>query len=377
MSNNTNITSRILTGATVVALIFALNVSGALAGFWRTLDGITANGVPNPMEFLFGYGTDGTSFGYGYGYGYGYGDFNAGTGPEVGGGIWSPGGGGGSSTSSSSTSGGGGGGWSSSSSSSSSGGSSSSSSSTSSSSSSSSGGDDTGSSTSSSSTSSGGGAGSSSSSSGGSAGIVFRDYSDQPKLATCGTSIVNFTDIAGTTFEEYIIQLEARSGLNGNGTGTAFNTYTAAGTEFQPNRSATRSEYIKLILRALCIDYSGENSTLDAFSDTGVDVWQAKVVNKAAELGLIDTTNSLFRVNDTISRAEALKISMRAGLLDPFNELPTSSSFSDVPVWSWQSKYTEKALEAGFIAPNATFRPMDAITRGESAKFILNALNLN
>lgn len=66
MSHNTNITSRVLTGATVVALVFALSVSGALAGFFRTLDGLTANGIPNPVEFLFGFGSDGTEFGYGY-----------------------------------------------------------------------------------------------------------------------------------------------------------------------------------------------------------------------------------------------------------------------------------------------------------------------
>lgn len=85
-----------------------------------------------------------------------------------------------------------------------------------------------------------------------------------------------------------------------------------------------------MILRALCIDYSNENSTLDDFNDGAVDSWQAKVVNKAAELGLISTTNSEFRVNATISRAEALKMVMRAGIDSSFSIVPTSSSYSDV-----------------------------------------------
>ena len=42
---NSKTLSRVLTVVTVSALFFALNVSGALAGFWRTLDGITATGV--------------------------------------------------------------------------------------------------------------------------------------------------------------------------------------------------------------------------------------------------------------------------------------------------------------------------------------------
>lgn len=70
---NKSVLSKVLTGASVVALIFALNVSGALAGFWRLAS------EANPTQFLYGFGSneDGL-FSYGYGYGYGYGDFDAG-----------------------------------------------------------------------------------------------------------------------------------------------------------------------------------------------------------------------------------------------------------------------------------------------------------
>jgi len=334
--------------------VFALNVSGALAGFWRTMDGMTANGVPNPMEFLFGYGVDeNNAFGYGYGYGYGNADFEAGFVVEDEEEITGTSG---------SFSSGNSGGWGSSNNNSNSDNDT----------------DDTTSDTTDDSntddTPTDDSVNTDTPISPNS--ITYRDYSNQPRLATCGTSIVNFSDISGNTFEDYIIRLEAISGLNGNGNGTDFSIYTPESKVFEPNRSATRSEYVKMILRALCIDYSGENSTLDDFNDGAVDSWQAKVVNKAAELGLINTTNANFRVNDSISRAEALKMVMRAGIDSPFTIVPTTSSFSDVAVWSWESKYTEVAVAAGFIAPNPTFRPGNAITRGESTKFILNALNI-
>jgi hypothetical protein len=83
MKNSNTMLSRAFTVITVASLIFALNISGALAGFWRTLDGITASGVLNPAEFLFGYGSSNTGFGYGYGYGYGYGSFDDGDPTEV------------------------------------------------------------------------------------------------------------------------------------------------------------------------------------------------------------------------------------------------------------------------------------------------------
>lgn len=79
MKSQSTLTSRFLSILTVAALLFALNTSGALAGFWRTLDGITANGVPNPAQFLYGLGTNGTTNGItGFGYGYGYGQFGYG-----------------------------------------------------------------------------------------------------------------------------------------------------------------------------------------------------------------------------------------------------------------------------------------------------------
>lgn len=334
--------SRALTIASIGTLIFALNVSGALAGFWRTVDGITDSGILNPTQFLYGFGVnDSGDFTYGYGYGYGYGDIADGNVLVT------------SSTSSTSSSGGGGGGgWRSSSSSSS-----------------------TSSSglpgITSSSTSSSGGI--EISTPGGSSTYTVRTYPNEPVAPTCGTSIVNFSDISGNTFESYIIALEKRSGLNGNGNGSEYTYGIPESTVFQPNRSSTRAEYVKMILRALCIDYSDMNSTLDDFSDGAVDSWQAKVVNKAADLGWITTTNATFRVNDTISRAEALKMAMQAGILEPL-ATPTSSSFADVVATSWQAKYTEAAVGYGIISPNTNFRPADAISRGESSKMIMKTL---
>ena len=376
MKNSNMLLSRAFTVLTVAVLVFALSASGALAGFWRTLDGITANGVPNPAEFLFGQGTDGTTNGiFGYGYGYGFGDFDEGFTAVLT--TSSSGGGSGGSSSSSSTS---------STSSSSSGGGSSSGNGSSSTLDNCPNGDTSGSrfdgtcgtpttssSTSSTSSTSSSTSSSSSSSSTGGGSFTRRTYPNEPKIATCGVSIVKFNDIAGNTFEQHIINLEAISGLNGNGDGKNFSIYQEESKSFQPNRAATRSEYIKMVFRALCIDYSPMNSTLDDFADGYVDPWQAKVFNKAVDMGWVTTNNSLARVNDTISRVEALKIIMQAGVLDALST-PTTSSFSDVASGSWESKYTEAALGYGIIAGNSTFRPTAAITRGESAKLIMNTL---
>lgn len=53
---NKNLKSRLISVLTLVALFTALNASGALAGFWRTLDNMTSNGINNPENFEYGYG---------------------------------------------------------------------------------------------------------------------------------------------------------------------------------------------------------------------------------------------------------------------------------------------------------------------------------
>ena len=361
MENNNKFLSKVLSLVTLATLFLALSVTWVLWGFLRTIDGISSNGVPNPTEFLFGFGSGNLGFGYGYGYGYGYGSEDDGEQTSF---LSGPGG------------------WSS---------------------------------TPSTSSSSGGGSGSSSSGwgwggwSGSSSGIPITtpdtddtdstdddtttvdDQDDTPttwatskftkrlypneKVAdTCGKSIVNFDDIAGNTFEQYIIELEKISGLNGNGDGTNFAIGVPKSKSFEPNRGSTRSEYVKMILRSLCIDYSDMNSTLDDFSDGAVDSWQAKVVNKAVDLGWINANNDVFRVNDTISRAEALKIVMQAGIAESF-VTPADSSFDDVSTLNWLAKYTEAALAYGIISPNAIYRPTDAVTRWESTKLIMRTIH--
>jgi len=62
---------RVISAMTIGALLIALQTTGVLWGFWRTLDNITWSTVnPNSYEYGYGYG----DLGWGYGYWYGYGN---------------------------------------------------------------------------------------------------------------------------------------------------------------------------------------------------------------------------------------------------------------------------------------------------------------
>lgn len=131
-------------------------------------------------------------------------------------------------------------------------------------------------------------------------------------------------------------------------------------------------------MRALCIDYSSMSSKLEDFSDTNAEAWQAKVFNKAVDLDWITNENKFARVNDNVSRVEALKIIMRAGIASPLL-MPETSSFADVAADSWEARYTENAKMYGIVNGQLVdgvlvYRPVDAVLRGESAKIIMNTL---
>jgi len=205
-----------------------------------------------------------------------------------------------------------------------------------------------------------------------------REYESEPKIASCGLSVVTFSDIQGHTFEQYIIQMEKISGLNGNGSWKDFNIFRKKSAIFEPNRETTRSEFIKMIFRALCIDYTNENDTLNDFSDTWVDWWQAKVVNKAVQLWWIIWENETFNADEPISRSEAIKIILKAWVVNELPEIETRS-FVDVDYTSWEAQYIESGyiywiINGQIIDGALRFRPNDSILRWETTKLIMNTL---
>ena len=82
------------------------------------------------------------------------------------------------------------------------------------------------------------------------------------------------------------------------------------------------------------------------------------------------TTSGDYRLNDSITRKEMMKIVMNLS----GDNVPDicSGMFPDVSN-DWGCKYIEEALNQGFIAANATFRPDDTITKAESMKLVLKA----
>lgn len=94
---------------------------------------------------------------------------------------------------------------------------------------------------------------------------------------------------------------------------------------------------------------------------------------RLAALGVItaQTSDAGYKLDSTISRREMLKVMMNLSSVEVTDTC--EGKFSDLPASDWGCKYAEAALKAGFIAPNAKFRPADAVSEAEALKMIMQA----
>ena len=103
-----------------------------------------------------------------------------------------------------------------------------------------------------------------------------------------------------------------------------------------------------------------------------IDHWAESNIKEAMENEWIDTTNT-FRPNDSITRAEFVKIVNRK-----FNFIEVENiTFTDVDKSAWYYEEVQKAVKAGYIKGygDNTFKPNAKITREEVAVIITSIMN--
>ncbi len=167
---------------------------------------------------------------------------------------------------------------------------------------------------------------------------------------------LSFWDINNSFAKNEIQSLINRGVIKGYDDGT-----------FQPDRSVTRAEFLKITIKWLGLTVD-ESITTTPFSDVKIN-WQIPIIAKAASLGIIDTTAKKFRPDDKITRAEAVKILLKTANI---KGLDGASLFSDITENnSWAIPYINKASSLWIInSSNVNFRPNDPISRAETAKIV-------
>lgn len=147
--------------------------------------------------------------------------------------------------------------------------------------------------------------------------------------------------------------------------------------DMRPDQEITRAELLKVVIEAMDENLYGMTYQGD-FSDVSKTDWHWKYVERGYELGIIKGyDDGLFHPNDSINRAEAVKIILEGFSIDT-GGAHEGGVFDDVSATDWFFKYVMTAYEEGLVSgySDGTFGPGNSITRGEAAKVVTLAMDM-
>ncbi len=149
---------------------------------------------------------------------------------------------------------------------------------------------------------------------------------------------------------------------------------------FKPDQEITRAEASKLIAMWLNGNLTDAECNGTIFSDVSCDSWYGKFVSylhlKEIILGYEDGT---FGPDQSITRAEALKIMIYAKLLQNTDISGIVNPFSDVSAEEWFHNIVMIAYKLSIVEgfEDGTFGPNKSITRAEFTKIFVETLLIN
>ncbi|MDC0505985.1 DUF5011 domain-containing protein [Candidatus Gracilibacteria bacterium] len=150
---------------------------------------------------------------------------------------------------------------------------------------------------------------------------------------------------------------------------------------FGPKNTMTRTEFLKVALISHCYEYRSEDPSGLIYTDVDRASWQAKVIKKAQDLGMIngDKTESgipIFRPDDVISKAEAVKILMKLSLIEATD--PEPLGYDDIIV-NWHEKYIQTGETLGLFSArqdSGRFNPDGSVKREDMIDLVNRLVQL-
>ena len=178
----------------------------------------------------------------------------------------------------------------------------------------------------------------------------------------------DFADIKGHWAEADIMSMVEKGVING-----------VSDTEFAPDRTITRAEFLALIVRVLGAE---QVEYTDAYTDVSASDWYSKVVQTGKNLGIIDsamTPDGTFAPKANITREEMTSFIIRAYEYKTKKTAPTANidAFKDKgDIASWATRYVEGAYSMAIVNGKdaETFAPKASAKRAEAATIICRLL---
>lgn len=180
-----------------------------------------------------------------------------------------------------------------------------------------------------------------------------------------GELITSFRDLNGYEWADVAIKsLVSKAILNGVGDGI-----------FEPGRSVTREEFVKI----LCEGFGfGKSSSVGTFDDVKMDDWFAPYVSIAVELGIVDgISDKMFGTGNNITRQDMATMIYRALKIKGYNRSVETAIFHDESDISDYAKQAVSILSnEGIIegTGNGLFEPKKNAIRAEAAVIIYRCI---
>ena len=149
-------------------------------------------------------------------------------------------------------------------------------------------------------------------------------------------------------------------------------------TEFAPNASVTRAEFVKMVSTLYNLVTPTSKFATQSFKDVPKDAWFFNYVEVCAQLGIVNGEgDGYFNPNALISRQEMAAIMYRTATIMGTKLTATEAvkTFADANEISDYAKAAVSALQtAGIISgtSDTTFEPALACTRAQAAVIINN-----
>lgn len=173
---------------------------------------------------------------------------------------------------------------------------------------------------------------------------------------SCG----EFTDIDSHWAEEFICNLYDRDVVEGR-----------TDTKFYPDYDITRAEFLKVAL--LGLDYEPYAVSGVYYDDVDSGDWYYEYVTYATAQGIVDGyDDGDFKPNQTITRAEAIVLLLRAANQEDYSFDESDIDYSDVDEDDWFAWAVVLADETDIMNgySSTRFGPGENLTRGEAAKIV-------
>lgn len=204
-----------------------------------------------------------------------------------------------------------------------------------------------------------------------------------------GSPVALLDDVQGHWADIYVSRLQ-RTKILPDGA-RLVNGYEKDGKKyFSPDQPISRFELLKLALFSGCIKLSEDREQLSvSFTDVSSTSRRYESEDKTLRRRVVYTAvrnkivegyeDGSFRPDDTVNRAEALKILMATTKLPSIEDEYTLQSFSDVSEDAWFAAYVRRALAYTLVSgyEDGTFKPEQSITRAEAAKIIYLLMLVN